>query len=184
MKKEQKSTPGLRDLLRIKEPSDRGGKKPILKKTHFTIWYFVGAIILVLLLQSYLSTRKTEEVIAYSELKELLKTGKIKELTINPESINGEEKTGRKFQAVRVEDPDLVKELEASHVKYTGKVDNKWLTNIISWIIPLVFFFILWRILFSRIGPETSVMSFGKSRAKIYAAKEKKITFAGVAGIS
>ena len=183
MKKDQKPSSDQRDLLRIKEPSDRGGKKPILKKTHFTIWYFVGAIIIVLLLQSYLSTRKTEEVISYSELKELLKTGKIKELTINPESINGEEKTGRKFQAVRVEDPDLVKELEASHVKYTGKVENKWLTNIISWIIPLVFFFILWRILFSRIGPETSVMSFGKSRAKIYAEKEKKITFADVAGI-
>jgi cell division protease FtsH len=183
MKKDQKPSSDLRDLLRIKEPSDRGGKKPILKKTHFTIWYFVGAIIIVMLLQSYLSTRKTEEVISYSELKELLKTGKIKELTINPESISGEEKTGRKFQAVRVEDPDLVKELEASHVKYTGKVENKWLTNIISWIIPLVFFFILWRILFSRIGPETSVMSFGKSRAKIYAEKEKKITFADVAGI-
>jgi cell division protease FtsH len=55
--------------------------------------------------------------------------------------------------------------------------------NILSWIIPLVFFFFIWRILFSRIGPETSVMSFGKSRAKIYAEKENKVTFADVAGI-
>jgi hypothetical protein len=55
--------------------------------------------------------------------------------------------------------------------------------NILSWIVPLVFFFFIWRILFSRIGPETSVMSFGKSRAKIYAEKEKKITFTDVAGI-
>ena len=183
MKKDQKPASDLRDLLRIKKPSDRGGKTPILKKTHFTIWYFVIAFLIILLIQSYISSRKVEEVISYSELKELLKTDNIKELTINPESINGEEKTGRKFQTVRVEDPDLVKELEAHHVKYTGKVDSKWLNNIISWIIPLVFFFILWRILFSRIGPETSVMSFGKSRAKIYAEKEKKTTFADVAGI-
>src|SRR4030066_558808 len=183
MKKDQKPSSDLRDLLGIKEPSDRGGKKPILKKTHFTIWYFVIAILIVLLIQSYLTSRKPEDVIPYSEFKELLRTGKIKELTINPESINGETETKRKFQTVRVEDPDLVKELETYHVKYTGKVENKWLTNIISWIIPLVFFFILWRILFSRIGPETSVMSFGKSRAKIYAEKEKKITFADVAGI-
>ena len=55
--------------------------------------------------------------------------------------------------------------------------------QILSWIIPLVFFFFIWRILFSRIGPETGVMSFGKSRAKIYAEKDKKITFADVAGI-
>jgi cell division protease FtsH len=183
MKKDQKSTPNLRDLLGIKEPQDRGGKKPILKKTHFTIWYFVIAFIIILLIQNYVMTKKSEDVIPYSEFKELLRTDKIKDLTINPESINGTENTGRRFQTVRVEDPDLVKELESHHVKYTGKVESKWLTNIISWIIPLVFFFILWRILFSRIGPETSVMSFGKSRAKIYAEKEKKITFADVAGI-
>jgi cell division protease FtsH len=186
MKKDQKPSSNLRDLLGIKEPSDRGGKKPILKRTHFTIWYFVIAFLIILLIQNYIMTRKTEDVIPYSEFKETLRTDKIKDLTITPESINGERETEkgiRGFQTVRVEDPDLVKDLEAHRVQYKGKVDSKWLTNIVSWIIPLVFFFILWRILFSRIGPETSVMSFGKSRAKIYAEKEKKITFADVAGI-
>ncbi len=186
MKKDPKPSSNLRDLLGIKEPSDRGGKKPILKRTHFTIWYFVIAFLIILLIQNYIMTRKTEDVIPYSEFKNTLRTDKIKELTITPESINGEretEKGVRGFQTVRVEDPDLVKELEAHHVQYKGKVENRWLTNIISWIIPLVFFFILWRILFSRIGPETSVMSFGKSRAKVYAEKEKKITFVDVAGI-
>ncbi len=186
MKKDQKPSSSLRDLLGIKEPSDRGGKKPILKRTHFTIWYFVIAFLIILLIQNYIMTRKTEDIIPYSEFKETLRTDKIKELTITPESINGEretEKGVRGFQTVRVEDPDLVKELEAHRVHYKGKVESRWLTNIISWIIPLVFFFILWRILFSRIGPETSVMSFGKSRAKVYAEKEKKITFVDVAGI-
>ncbi len=186
MKKDQKPSSDLRDLLRIKEPSDRGGKKPIFRKTHFTIWYFVIAFLIILLIQNYMMTRKTEDVIPYSEFKESLRTGKIKDLTITAESVNGERETEkgiRGFQTVRVEDPDLVKELESYHVLYKGKIDSKWLTNIVSWIIPLVFFFILWRILFSRIGPETSVMSFGKSRAKIYAEKEKKITFSDVAGI-
>jgi cell division protease FtsH len=186
MKKDQKPSSNLRDLLGIKEPSDRGGKKPILKRTHFTIWYFVIAFLIILLIQNYIMTRKTEDVIPYSEFKEALRTDKIKELTITPDSINGDRETEkgiRGFQTVRVEDPDLVKDLEAHRVQYKGKVESKWLTNIISWIIPLVFFFILWRILFSRIGPETSVMSFGKSRAKVYAEKEKKITFVDVAGI-
>jgi len=186
MKKDQKPPLSWRDLLRIKEPSDRGGKKPILKKAHFTIWYFVIAFLIILLVQNYIVTRKTEDVIPYSEFKESLRTNKIKELTITQESISGERETEkglRRFQTVRVEDLDLVKDLEANHVKFTGKVDSKWLTNILSWIIPLVFFFFIWRILFSRIGPETSVMSFGKSRAKIYAEQEKKITFVDVAGI-
>ena len=186
MKKDQKPTSDLRDLFRIKRPSDRSGKTPILKKTRFTIWYFVIAFLIILLIQNYLMTRKAEDVIPYSEFKESLRADKIKDLTLTPESINGKRETEKGlwgFQTIRVEDPDLVKELEARHVKYTGKIDSKWLTNIVSWIIPLVFFFILWRILFSRIGPETSVMSFGKSRAKIYAEKEKKNTFADVAGI-
>ena len=187
MKKGQKSFPNIRDLLRVKEPTDRGGKKkPTLRKTNFTIWYFVIAFVIILLIQNYFVTKKTEDVIPYSEFKQSLKTGKIKDLTLTQESVSGERETEkgiRRFQAVRVEDSDLVKELETYQVTYTGKVDSKWLTNILSWIIPLVFFFFIWRILFSRIGPETSVMSFGKSRAKIYAEKEKKITFSDVAGI-
>ena len=186
MKKDQKSTTDLRDFFRLKEPSDRGGKKPILKKTHFTIWYFLIAFAIIVLIQHYLIPKKAEVVIPYSQFKELLQAGKVSDIIITDEAISGkmESKKGPEdFQTVRVVDPDLVKQLEAHHVKYTGKVDSKWLTNIISWIIPLVFFFILWRILFSRIGPETSVMSFGKSRAKIYAEKEKKITFVDVAGI-
>ncbi len=186
MKKDQRPPPDLKDLLRLKEPSNRGGKKPVLKKTHFTIWYFVIALLIIFLIQNYVVQKRSEDVIPYSEFKQALRTGKIKELTISQETIQGEretEKGSRKFQTVRVEDPDLVKELEANHVKYTGKVDSKWLTNILSWIIPLVFFFFIWRLLFSRIGPESSVISFGKSRAKLYAEKEKKVTFADVAGI-
>jgi cell division protease FtsH len=187
MKKEQRKPSDLRQFLGIKEPPDRGGKKkPVLKKTHFTIWYFVIAFLIILLIQNYFVMKKTEDVISYSEFKEALRANKIQDITITPETISGDretEKGSRKFQTVRVEDSDLVKELEASKIKYTGKVESKWLMNILSWIIPLVFFFFIWRILFSRIGPETSVMSFGKSRAKIFAEKDKKVTFADVAGI-
>lgn len=184
--KDQKQSPNLKDLLKIKESSDRGRKKPVLKKTHFTIWYFVIAFLIILLIQNYIVSKRAEDVIPYSEFKESLRAGRIKNITITQESITGERETEkglRKFQTVRVEDPDLVKELEAHRIQYTGKVESKWLTNILSWVVPLVFFFFIWRLLFSKIGPETSVMSFGKSRAKIYAEKEKKITFSDVAGI-
>ncbi|MBS3905578.1 MAG: ATP-dependent zinc metalloprotease FtsH [Syntrophaceae bacterium] len=186
MKKDQKSPHNIRDLLKLKEPSDRGGKKSLFKKTNFTIWYFVIAFLIILLVQNYFVTKGTEDVIPYSEFKDSLRAGRIKELTITLETISGEwttEKGTRKFQTIRVEDSDLTKELESQKVRYTGKIDSKWMTNILSWIIPLIFFILIWRFLFSRIGPETSVMSFGKSRAKIFAEKDKKVTFADVAGI-
>jgi len=186
MKKDQKSSSNIREFLKLKEPSDRGGKKPLLKKANFTIWYFVIAFIIILLVQNYFVSKGTEDIIPYSEFKESLRAGRIKELTITIETVSGEwvtEKGARKFQTIRVEDPDLVKDLETHKVKYTGKIDSKWVTNILSWIIPLIFFILVWRFLFSRIGPETSVMSFGKSRAKIVAEKDKKVTFTDVAGI-
>lgn len=120
MKKEQKPPPNLRDLLGIKDSSDRGGKKPILKKTHFTIWYFVIAFLIIFLIQNYIVSRKAEDVIPYSEFKETLRAGKIKDLTITEEAITGIRETEqgpRRFQTIRVIDPDLVKELEAHHVK-------------------------------------------------------------------
>ena len=125
MKKDQKPTPNLRDLLGIKEPSDRGGKKPIFKKAHFTIWYFVIAFLIILFIQNYISSRRDEDIITYSEFKESLRADKIKDLAITPELITGKRETEkglRKFQTVRVEDADLVKELEARHVRYEGKV--------------------------------------------------------------
>jgi len=186
MKREQKQPPNLKDLLRLKDSSDRSGKKPGFKKAHFTIWYFLIAFLIILLIQNYFVSKKVEDVISYSEFKTAVKEGKVKEITITDENITGLRQVDndfRRFTTVRVVDPDLVKELESQQVKYTGKVESKWLMQILSWIVPLVFFFFIWRILFSRIGPETGVMSFGKSRAKIFAEKDKKITFADVAGI-
>ncbi|RPJ04719.1 MAG: ATP-dependent metallopeptidase FtsH/Yme1/Tma family protein, partial [Deltaproteobacteria bacterium] len=185
MKRDQKPSSNLKEIFGIKE-SPTGGKKPFFKKTHFTIWYFLIAFLIILLIQNYFMAKKVEDVLSYSEFKEAVREGKVKDATITDESVSGTretEKGPRRFQTVRVADPDLVKDLEAHHVKFTGKIDSKWLTNVLSWILPLVFFFFIWRILFSRIGPETGVMSFGKSRAKIYAEKERKITFADVAGI-
>lgn len=187
MKKEQRKPTDLKQLLGFKEPPDRGGKKkPALKKTHFTIWYFVIAFLIILFIQNYFVMKKTEDVISYSEFKEALRANKIKDITITPETIFGEretEKGPRKFQTVRVEDSDLVKELEAAKIKYTGKVESKWLMNIFTWVFPVILLVFFWRFLLGRIGPETSVMSFGKSRAKIFAEKDKKVTFADVAGI-
>ncbi len=50
-------------------------------------------------------------------------------------------------------------------------------------MIPIIFFFLIWRLLFARMGPEAGALSFGKSRAKIFAQKENKVTFKDVAGI-
>jgi cell division protease FtsH len=68
-------------------------------------------------------------------------------------------------------------------VKYTGEVPNRWLGEL-AWIIPLILMIGLWSFLFRRMsGAEGGVMSFARSRAKIYAEDDVKVKFVDVAGV-
>ena len=92
MPKDQKRSPNLRQLLGMKEPSDRG-KNPLMKKTHFTIWYVLIAFLIIVLIQNYLTTKKVEEIIPYSDFKESVTAGKVKDLVIMDEIIAGQRET-------------------------------------------------------------------------------------------
>jgi len=187
----RKDRSNLRDLLGLSDPPGQRKRSPPppSRKTHFTIWYVVIAFLLIFLLQSYLTTQKTDEI-SYSKFKELVRENRVEELVITPEIIRGRiignegvDRSGKSFQTVRVEDPELIKELDERGIQYKGKQENKWLSGIFAWVIPIIFFFIIWRLLFSRMGPEAGALSFGKSRAKIFAQKENRVTFKDVAGI-
>ena len=69
-------------------------------------------------------------------------------------------------------------------MKYTGEIVNRWLPELLGWIIPLLFFVGIWGFFFRRMGgAEGGVMSFARSRAKIYADDEVKVRFTDVAGV-
>jgi cell division protease FtsH len=141
------------------------------------------------LMQIYLGAPRGRTV-PYSEFKTLLRNGSVAELTIGDQVIHGVLKAGdestqaERFSTTRVEDPQLVEELEARGVKYTGETTSRWLPELLGWIVPLLVFVAIWMFLFRRIGgAESGVMSFAKSRAKIYADDEVKVRFSDVAGV-
>ena len=82
-----------------------------------------------------------------------------------------------------MDDPGLVKELDERKVSYSGRYENKFLSSLLSWVIPIGIFFLIWRFAMKKMGPGMGVMSFSKSKAKIFAESETKVTFADVAGI-
>ena len=157
--------------------------------SRFSLWYVLAAIGLMLVAQNALFARPFEQV-SYSDFKADLRAGRIAEVRIGTQVIRGtlhmpddaSEMTPLRFMTVRVEDPDLVKELEAYEVKYTGQNDNNLLKTVLSWVLPLGLLFLLWGFLARRLGPGQGVMNFGKSRARIYAERETGSTFADVAG--
>jgi cell division protease FtsH len=162
---------------------------PNRRKFHFSIWYFLLALLGFSLLHDYMVERQVE-TIRYSKFKRYVEEGQVKDLVLRPEQITGtlrmdeQGRENRTFVTVRVDDKDLIKLLDEKGIDYTGRHANKWLAALLTWVLPLALFFFLWRFLIGRMagGPQ-GVLSVGKSRAKIFAEKEVKITFQDVAGI-
>jgi cell division protease FtsH len=128
--------------------------------------------------------------IPYSEFKQLVQQGNVAEATVGEQIIRATLKTkdakGRPEAVVttRIEDPQLVPELEKAGVKYTGELSNRWFAELLGWIFPLLLLIAVWSFLFRRMGgAEGGVMSFARSRAKIYAEDDVKVRFSDVAGV-
>jgi len=175
----------LRALFAPGSVQKRKGAMP--PKTHFSIWYFVLAFLLITYVQQYFVSPKVE-TIPYSQFKQNLVDGNVTKAVIGPEKIEGtikgkDAKREQDFISIRVDDPNLVKELDEHKVRYTGLYESKLIGTIVSWLIPLGIMFLIWRYAMKRMGPGTGVMSFGKSKAKLFAENETMVTFADVAGI-
>jgi cell division protease FtsH len=164
------------------------------KKTQLSIWYFILAMLLVLFLQSLWTETATVERIPYSEFRQYLEDGRIAEVVVSETTVRGtlhEAGDGpREVVAIRVE-PGLADDLDKYGVKYTGKIETNFLSNILSWIIPLLIFFGLYMFVMRRLfdrggfggGGGGSFMSVGQSKAKVYMETDVKVTFEDVAGV-
>jgi cell division protease FtsH len=162
-----------------------------MKKGSQLLFYVLLFLVFVTMFRLF-SHPRTEEM-PYSTFKSLLAEKKVKDLVISPENIMGiqllnrEGEKERPFTVVRVDDPDLPKDLEASGVTYRGDVSANWLRDfLLIWILPLVILMLIWSFVFRRMtsgGAGESFMSFGKSRAKIYSESDVKVTFNDVAGV-
>ena len=165
---------------------DRRGQRQLSPRPASSLWYGLAFLLLLGLAQLYYLA-PTGRTVPYSEFKSLLKNGQIAEVTIGEQVIRGtlkQDDKPREFTTTRVEDPKLVEELEARGVKYKGEIVNRWLPDLLGWIVPLIFFIGIWGFFFRRMsGAEGGVMSFARSRAKIYADDEVKVRFSDVAGV-
>ena len=177
------------------------------KRRQISFGYFMLAFFAILMIQNYFGSARVE-TINYSQFKSLLKKELINDVAIRDTIIDGNLKgaaakeiftpeklknisaeiiEGKKllpFQTVRVEDPGLTAELEAAKVPFKGEVANNWLPTILSWVVPVALFFLLWSYIGKKLGSGSGgLMQIGKSKAKVYIEKATGVTFADVAGI-
>src|SRR5258707_1088358 len=166
---------------------DRRGTSRLTTRPSSPLWYGLALLLALGMVHAYYMT-PPGRLIPYSEFKQLVKNGEVAEVSIGDQAIRGTLKSGdaktKAFTVTRVEDPKLTEELEARSVKYAGEVVNRWLPDLLGWVIPLLFLVGIWGFFFRRMsGAEGGVMSFARSRAKIYADDEVKVRFTDVAGV-
>jgi cell division protease FtsH len=160
-----------------------GGRRPAA-----AVWYVLGFLVLFTIAQGIFFA-PTGRVIPYSEFRQLLRDGAVAEVTIADETIRGTLTPGgedrpESFSTTRVEDSTLVDELARQNVRYTGAPSTRWASELVGWVLPLLVLVAIWAFVFRRMsGAEGGVMSFGRSRAKIYAEDDVKVKFTDVAGV-
>src|SRR5262245_11387953 len=166
--------------------------KPMInKQTKFNIWYVFVAVWGVLLLHRLWMEAAQIEQIPYSQFESYLNAGRIAEVQVSQDYIQGklkdpQEGHPQQFVTVRVE-PELAQRLATHQVKFSGEVENPLLHDVLSWVLPVLLFFGIWFILMRRFAQRDGLgggfMAIGKSKAKIYMEKEVKVSFADVAGV-
>src|SRR3954453_2497098 len=160
------------------------------KETTYHAWYWVAAIILVLIIQAVFASYTQIAQIPYSQFQDDLKAGKISEVRVSGNYIQGKLKApdaqGRtEFITTRV-DPEIAQQLEKYDVKFAGAIESTFLRDLLSWVVPIGLFFGIWYFMYRRVANQAGfggLMSVGRSKAKIYVETDTKTTFDDVAGV-
>jgi cell division protease FtsH len=160
------------------------------KRTQLHIWYVFAAILGVILLQQLWAQSQQVDVLPYSEFLNDLKAGKVAEVRVSGNYLEGQfkapENGKRQFITTRVP-PDISEQLEQYGVKFSGTVQSNLLSDLLSWLLPTLLFFGVWWFVIRRMaqggGLGGSFMSIGRSKAKVYVETDTKVTFEDVAGV-
>ena len=161
-----------------------------MEKHHkFSIWYVLIAIWVVLIVHDVMVNMFAIEHIPYSDFIKALEQGKVSEIAITADRIQGKIKTTqdgkqveKMFTTVRV-DQNLSQLLEKYNVTFKGVSEDNFVKNLASWVIPILIFFGIWYFMMRRLSAQQgSFLSLGK-KAKVYMEDEVKVTFNDVAGV-
>jgi cell division protease FtsH len=164
------------------------------KQKRFSIWYVFIALWVLMLFQIFVTPFFNPTEISYSDFKAAVAANKVEEVSISSNMIHGrykaesaegqQQKAPAIFETVRVEDPDLIKDLQVHKVKVTGVIESTLVRDILSWVVPIALFFGVWLYLLRRMGQgQGGFMTVGRSKAKIYVETDVKVTFNDVAGV-
>jgi cell division protease FtsH len=163
---------------------------PTKKETQYHAWYWIAAMVGVMVIQAVFASYTQIAQIPYSEFEDDLKAGSITEVRVSGNYVQGTFKAPDKnghtnFITTRVA-PEMAQELEKYNVKFAGAIESTFLRDLLSWVIPVALFAAVWMFIYRRFASQQGfggLMSVGRSKAKVFVETDTKTTFADVAGV-
>jgi len=155
----------------------------------FSFFWVMMVLLAVLIMGQFLAGKP--EGPTNAEFRKWVDEGRLRKLFVSKLRMRGEYRetteTGEerwvRFTLPRVTLEGDIKYLADNNVNYTPEDDSEGLWQMVWWIFPLAIIIGFWIFMMRKMNPSQQVMSFGKSKAKVYAEKEVQVDFSDVAGI-
>jgi cell division protease FtsH len=196
-----------------KKPKNSGPQFPfgpprLPDPKRFGGWRFSIIYVLILIvgmsLFNYVFLNRVNPTIDFSEFKQKIISGEIKRVELTDSYFTGYTTLRRSapaaptlrnpytassqeaYRTVPLNDPELIKLMDERGVSYyaVSREGSTVLNLIFSWVLPIAFFFFIWRFVMKRLGNMGgNVLSVGQNRAVIVAEGDIVTRFPDVAGV-
>ncbi|HLA79161.1 MAG TPA: ATP-dependent zinc metalloprotease FtsH [Vicinamibacteria bacterium] len=157
-----------------------------MNSTFKTIMLWASLILVVFLAWHFTQYQKKEALLKFSEFMAQVDAGQVHEVTITGNDIKGKMADREPFRTIAPVDYDkYVDSLLAKKVAVTVERDQTpaWASILISWA-PFLLLIGFWVFFMRQMqSGGNKALSFGKSKAKLLASQQKKVTFKDVAGV-
>ncbi len=152
--------------------------------------YLILIVLVINLVNFFVSPKDNaylEKKLIYTEFLKLVEKGKVKRVTIKEDLIRGELDNGVLFRVYVPPGADstLVERLYKKGVEVDVKPPDKpsWWTSFLSSLFPTLLLIAAWFfIIYQMQGGGSRMLSFNKSKAKLFLDDKPKVTFKDVAG--
>jgi cell division protease FtsH len=152
-----------------------------------TLIFWIGAGIILIILWSVLQSPSiVKSEVNFSQFISEVEQNKVEEVTIAGVQLRGKFKDGTSFKTILPPQyDDLIKILREHNVNILVKdtARSPWFSYIFTWF-PIILLILFWIFFMRQMQTGgNKALSFGKSRAKLFSAMQKKMTFKDVAGV-
>jgi cell division protease FtsH len=188
------------------------GQDPRFFRWRFSIFYVI-ILIAGMSLFNYVFMRKANPTIDFSDFKEKISTGEIRRVELTDSYFTGytsEKKPApaenglfpfrlpadpraaawsgaeKIYRTVPINDEGFIRLMDEKGVAYyaVSREGSAILNIVFSWVLPIAFFFFIWRFLMKRLGNfGGNVLSVGQNKAVIVAEGDIVTRFSDVAGV-